>query len=395
MAAALTLVGCAGSDDGSDPSATTVVPAGRAIGIDFSRPGPYPVGFTWLETTDREVAVFYPADERSAAEAEPFGSYGTGDVLAGELARAVTARLVPEVRVDAALDAELHAEGPFPVVLSSHDAGSFALSASGQARHLASWGFVVAAPPHPERDLAAALFGQGVDADAEGSVDADVAALQATLDALHDESTSPDGILMNGLDLERVGAIGHGRGAGAAVALATDPAVDGWLGQAPEPPGPRLSPLERLVAPALAERLAALTPPAVSSLLVAAQPDAVVPTDDVWSLYSWLAPPKRLIVMAGGGHSVFVDQCAPVRAQGGLTQLVGAVPVAPELLARLEDGCGPGSLDPEAATALTRHLDVAQMRWSLGLDAHDASLQEDYLQATFPGVIAGYYAQTA
>jgi hypothetical protein len=53
------------------------------------------------------------------------------------------------------------------------------------------------------------------------------------------------------------------------------------------------------------------------------------------------------------------------------------------LLARGEDGCVEGYLDPQTGFDVTRHLTVAQLRWALGQDPGRASLEPTFLRDTF------------
>ena len=72
-------------------------------------------------------------------------------------------------------DVPASADGPFPLVLFSHGFGSFRFDASALVHGIASWGFVVAAPAHIERDRDALVtnpeFQQEVDEDDEAAVE--------------------------------------------------------------------------------------------------------------------------------------------------------------------------------------------------------------------------------
>lgn len=54
------------------------------------------------------------------------------------------------------------------------------------------------------------------------------------------------------------------------------------------------------------------------------------------------------------------------------------------------NGCTHEYVDQNVARPLIRHLQIAHVRAVLGLDSDDAALAPDYIEATFPGLLAGY-----
>jgi fermentation-respiration switch protein FrsA (DUF1100 family) len=377
---------CGSMGESTTTSATSaeIVP----VAVDYRDPGPYAVGVTMFSTADAPVMAWYPADPTVVGDEPNITGYDITDVLPANVAAAVPSILVPAVEAAGHLDVPLASDGPFPVVLYSHGLGGFARNTSAQAQHLASWGFVVAAPDHGDRDLSAALFTSEDEALAD--VDADVRELRATLGRLAQENARNEGVLRNGLDLDSVGAIGHGEGGRAVARLANDPDVDLWIGQAPVPPLPPLTPLEQLAGIPLADRLADTEPPAKPSLVIVGELDAVVPLGEVRTLFDWLASPKRLVVLAGAGHQVFTDLCPPLSRQQGLTRSAATIPAPIELLTRLEDGCATQGSDLEAALDVVFHLDTAMLRWVFELDASDASLDPAFVESLFAGALASY-----
>ncbi len=128
-------------------------------------------------------------------------------------------------------------DGPFPLVLFSHGFGSYRLDASALVRGIASWGFVVAAPDHIERNRGALLTGQVVRDPAK-----DVSVLMDTITLVGDAGGELDGLT----DTEQVAAVGHSAGGRAALSALSEPQVDvaiGWAaaGRAdvPAPDKPR------------------------------------------------------------------------------------------------------------------------------------------------------------
>lgn len=386
LVCSLLAVACGSNAEHVDAPATTASP----VPVDYAERGPYRVGITTLRLGDRDATVFYPADDASthAVGVEHVTGYRAADVLPPSVAALLPAELNPRLPLDAYRNVAVSGEGPFPLVLYSHGFGGYSLGAAAQLEHLASWGFIAAAPEHVERDLVA--VGAGT-ADVTGSPD--VRDLRTTLRRMRQENTTQNGVFQAAVDLQHIAAIGHSSGGRAAALLASDPTISTWIGQAPalpldvapdapEPTGDELTPL-----------LAAATPPAKPSMLLAADGDATIPLANVQAEYAWLPAPKRLAVLANAGHSTFIDACAPIRAQGGLSQFAASLPVPPELLVAAEDGCLPGKLDPGAALRLVNHLQVAQLRHVFGLDDNDASLQRAYLERQFPGTLAEYWSE--
>ncbi|MCB1005818.1 MAG: dienelactone hydrolase family protein [Acidimicrobiales bacterium] len=402
VGAALVSAACAADTDATSSSGTTpTTGAGAAAPVDYATPGPYRVGTTELEIsaepcpTDpatscpRKAVVFYPADPTAAADTTRIEGYRTS-VAFPESARAVLpAEFDQEIDLTGVevYDAPVASdEGPFPVVLHSHGFSGYYLFESRSMAHLASWGFVVAAPDHKERSLGGLLFGGGAGADA--TADQDVRDMQNLLTALRDENVS-DGMLKGASDFEELAVTGHSAGGSTAGRLiAVDNTVDAFIGKAPVPPvalGPdasRLTGPERIAA--LEEAFQTTDPPGVPVMLIAGERDATIALDTIEQTYDWLDAPKRLVVVANAGHNAFTDLCGPIRAQGGLSKFAEQVPALAPVLQLGEDGCVDGFLPPEQGDALINHLLVAQLRWVFKLDPTDASLSPDYLAAQFP-----------
>lgn len=389
----------AGSTPGSTPGTAVGVP------IDYSKPGPYKVGLMRVTMGDRLVAIFYPIDPKGVDEAKHVTSYNTGEIFSPQLKETI-AKLIPEfvrdIPLDVYQDAKISPEGAFPVILHSHGAGGYPMLESGQMSNLASWGFVAAAPDHKSRDLSSAAGAPIPEPD-------DVTDLKNTIDLLKKENAKSDGPLKGGLDFAKLGAEGHSAGGRAVVLFSSDTAngVKSVIGIEPAPPisftrppaaDPAASttttsttPEERLAATKAG--LAGKTPPSIPSMIIQGDNDQIIPLSNVQLEYDWLNPPKRMVVLATGGHNVTLDICRTIREQGGLSKYTATLPTFAGLFRLGEDGCTEGSLDPAKGYAVTRHLTVAQFRWSLGLDPTDASLQPAYLRKTFPGTIADVQAQ--
>lgn len=367
LAATLALVlvaAAAACSDGDDPdesspttttASTTSLPTGVPqvdAGPDdaaFRDAGPYEVGVTTLQLTDRNVEVWYPAEQGSTDGLEP-ASYSQLDALPPDLAAAAPALLPADVpasvldveMTDTYRDVASSPDGPFPLVLFSHGFGSYRLDASALARGIASWGFVVAAPDHIERNRGALLTGQVVRDPAK-----DVAVLMDTIALVGDAGGELDGLA----DTELVAAVGHSAGGRAALSALSEPQVDVAVGWA-------------------AAGRADVPAPDKPSMNIAALVDVLVPIEEIEQTYEGMAAPKRLVVIEGAGHNSFTDICLSVKGGTdliGLAQRIGfAIP--DNLAAGGRDGCEEGSIDTLAGWEITQHFTVAEIRDAFGFD---------------------------
>jgi predicted dienelactone hydrolase len=143
LAVALLLHGIAGCGGGGSDSVDRIVAPPDPLVT-----GPYPVGVTRVELYDESrdrtlvTEVWYPAAEAARdLPPAPVASYIPPEFAA--LAEFFTLQLA------AVRDVPLAEGGPFPLVEFSHGNGSVGWGNSFQMEHLASHGFIVAAPDHP------------------------------------------------------------------------------------------------------------------------------------------------------------------------------------------------------------------------------------------------------
>lgn len=396
------LAGACSSGDGSGSPSTAELP--QAEPADFSGRGPFAVGQLDLHLDDEHVVVvFYPVDRDAVTDdAEPYSYDGT-DVLDPQISAVLPASLSGEVApADTWVGLPASGAGPFPTVLHSHGFSGNARFGNQHNAAVASWGYVVAAVDHPERGLKAIIdgfLGGGAAERPDEQLDSDqlLDGLDL-LEATNDDAASP---LAGAIDTERVAAEGHSAGGSASGTAAYDPRIDLWIGQAPSTPFEPGTDLEPFVVPGEeGERpgldtealFAATAPPEVPSLIIAAEGDTIIPLERVGQIFDWLAAPKRLAVIAGSGHAVFVDPCVPIRDGGGLSAFMeelGLDPASVPLVELGENGCLPSDTDPLAVWGLIDHLTVAQLREVFDEDpaVATASLDLDYLDATFPGLL--------
>jgi predicted dienelactone hydrolase len=358
--AAFVVVGAAcssSSKSGSGPatSSTSVAPADTAP---YAKPGPYAVGFTTLHLADgRRVVVWYPAEKSTIA-----GHRQESIDIGGFLNPGLQAKIPSSDRVKylsaAFQDAPAATDpGKYPLVIFSHGFAGYPEQSVTLTTHLASWGFVVAAPDHVERSLDGLLgtAGQGV------KKSTDVAVLQKTIDATVTASNGA-GVLHGLVDPDRIVAAGHSAGASSAYALASaDARVKAWISYSvgfdrAEGPPP--------------------SPPTKPGMVMFATKDGILPSAASIKVYNGMNTPKYLVSVGGAGHLVFSDICLIGRSKGGVVGIAKAIklPIPPELLRLGSDGCGKGYPLPETAFPAINQLTVGFFRWALHIDAQPVGL---------------------
>ena len=292
----------------------------------FAVRGPHAVGVeTITDATGNLVEVWYPAAPRDAGG--PRAVYDMRDWLPEATREAVPASAPTTFTMDAVRDAAPSADGPFPLILFSHGLGGYRLQSSFLMTHLASWGFVVAAPEHPERNLTRVLSGMGL-------ADSSSTQLAAALDALARDPR---------VDVERIGVMGHSMGGGAVAVVIDEGLVpaDAWVS------------------------LATVTfPMAVDlpGLLMGGTTDMLAtPSMMATNFASLPAMPRRYVSIEGAGHLAFSDICTIGREAGGVLQIAidAGLALDPLVVTLATDGCRPTDLPVEIAWPIIRNYVTA------------------------------------
>jgi dienelactone hydrolase len=226
----------------SSGGASSASPAPSASVTALSVPGHYAAGTARVTLANGDaVQLWYPVD-KSAVQGKPTYTYNLKSWVPASLANNPLLSSLPSAEpttgyLDAPIAHDTAASGDpghgFPVVLFAHGYGSYPEQSSFLTDHLATWGFVVAAPDEQATDLAAVLGGTHT----PGALTAGQA-LNDTLAYLHTADHTSGNRLDGRLDLGRIGVVGHSLGGGAAITLARNPQVKTYAALAPAPGTP-------------------------------------------------------------------------------------------------------------------------------------------------------------
>ena len=337
---ALALLASCSDDADDEASSDEAAPAERDRSAEaaFADEGPRPVGLTTVQLADRTVEVLYPAADESGTPAEIDSLEDDRQVLQ---------------------DAPASDDGPFPVVLYSHGFASSPLVSANLQAGIASWGFVVAAPDHVERNTAA--LGRG---DPRVDPARDVQTMQEALAGVV-AAGEADGPLAGAVDESRVASAGHSAGGGTALNALRLPEVTATVTWAGVPPTGEPLPDEPV-------------------LVLGAVADIAVGGDEQREVYEALPGPKRLVQLEGGaGHATFIDLCPDARRE--VIESGQPRPQASGIVALAFDGCDADDVDPIEAWRVIQHFTVAHVRDALGLDEAPVGLDDGVLDE-FPDV---------
>jgi predicted dienelactone hydrolase len=207
------------------------------------------------------------------------------------------------------------AESRWPVILFSHGSCGLPGQSPFYVETLASWGFVVAAPPHPGNQTVDPECSGGRREDAIADSYANrVADIRFVLDQLVAASQDAASPFFRRIDPRRVGVSGHSFGGQTTLRVAAaEPRVKAAVALAPAAPS----------------GITVRTP----TMILAAELDSLTTWESaIARSYAALAGPRYLVELLNTGHCAFALLCAP--------SFCGA-------------GCEPGTLDLETAHDLT------------------------------------------
>ncbi|MDX2168704.1 MAG: hypothetical protein SF182_16650 [Deltaproteobacteria bacterium] len=297
-------IACGGADASFDQSCRLAAPSGRNACGNASRFSETACG---AQTHCSDVATWTAGTCIDPRAAGPYGigvrtlrlvkesavSPGTERVLDTQVWYPTAAGAGPvDETLAGVIDAPLTGAGaPYPLLLFSHGSCGYPLQSTFLLPLLASYGYVIAAPPHPGNTLyefpncgtPAAQVPSATERPADVRFVLDQM-LAATLDA-----SSP---FFGAIDAERVGMSGHSFGGLTTYLVA---AQDSRIKVA-IPMAPAVLGMPRLTMP---------------SLTMIGQIDARVNVPNVRTAYADAAPPKVLVEIEHAGHYAFSNLCFP------------------------------------------------------------------------------------
>lgn len=341
-------------------------------------PGPFPVGVRtiYFDDDDRVVdfegtlglrrlpiEIWYPAAESARGQPEAIVD------LEAEAPPEVLALLgdtpIPEVPAGGVRDAAPRAgDGPYPLIVFSHGNGGVRMQSVFLTRHLASHGYVVAAPDHVGDTLFDLLLAGGIEetellqSGAERPLD-----VSATIDALLALSADDADPLFGLLEPRWIGVSGHSFGGFTSLGLT---ARGAWFGD-PRRGGERVDVYDARVRAVIPLAPFVTLLPLMHAyehnidipiLFAVGDADGTLPPEqNAVRGYERAKPPKALLTIHGGGHFTFTDLCDFDLVEVG--EAVGA-----NVNNVLGDGCSEEFADHKlslraTARAMTAFLDAA------------------------------------
>ncbi len=354
----------------TEPAPTTTLDL-ATLASTYAERGPYPVGVaTYTLDKGPSVEIWYPAVDGTSGSV----SYDVRDFTPPAIREILTADIPASFTFDGARDAAA-ADGTFPVVLFSHGFTGIRLQSSFLTSHLASWGFVVAAPDHPSRDLPNVLS-----ATASGDRADSVDDLLQTLDLVIAQADDPASVLSGRVDADHVVAVGHSAGGGTILGAALDERVDGYVSLAS---GVLVG--DPAASTTTVEGDAGL--PDKPSFFMAGSEDSVISAQDrTKPSFESVPEPSLLWIIDGVGHNGFDDFCT----FGGGTGIIGVAEASglgglldaqPQLRALGEDGCIPPAVPVTETFPMIRHGVTAWIRNLFGIDTEPVGIGPEFADA--------------
>jgi predicted dienelactone hydrolase len=184
--------------------------------------------------------------------------------------------------------------GPYPLVIYSHGSGGRPEYQRFFTEHLASWGYVVAAPPHPGNTSDdCVVCGSEVIVRSAMQRPDDVVFVLGEMLAMRDDASSALGTI---IDPERAAIAGHSFGGWTAIYVAPDGRFDAAIAMAPGAPLTLLGQASQIEVPVL---------------ILASGKDELINAVQVRSLGDEIpaATPLTYVAFPEGRHLTFVDEC--------------------------------------------------------------------------------------
>lgn len=313
--------------------------------------GAYAVGRTTFDVVDParagrtfKVDVWYPSQPK--------------DVVGKP--KSIIDLLVATTPSPLAYDNPRVAPGRFPLVVFSHGSGGIRYQSWFEMEHLASHGFIVAAPDHAGNTAVDAIFGSSTPfAVTARNRPLDVSlVITRMLERGQTEADAFDHHLLR----RKIAVMGHSFGGFTAVAAAA-----GWADVAPDPRVKVIIPIAAATNSFTDAQLSSITVP---SLWLHGTSDITVPiaqTARAWSLQT--ASPRYRVDIRRAGHSSFTNACdiRDVLANSG-----APASILDFLKQQAAEACGPNLIPIADAQAITKATTLAFLEVQL---LHDNSFK--------------------
>ena len=332
----------------------------------FAR-GPFPVGVRTSEVRDTlrdrtlPVELWYPAADAHVGQDQNPVTQDRYEMFPG----------FPAAPQFAVRDAAPR-EGRWPLVLFSHGYSAHRRQSTHVLTHLASHGYVAAAPDHVGNTVMDVMMRETGEAgdpreNALAGVRRSVAARPRDIQALlHALLAVPLRELAEHVDVDRVAVVGHSFGGWTAlVTPAIEPRISAVLALAPaggrSPTYPRENPL--------AEALDFGWGRAVPTLVLAAERDTLLPLEGMRELFARVPAPKKMVVLARADHLHFLDRIEELHELFRMMPGPALFGERNKLVPPLAELC-----PPEQAYAFTRGMALLHLDASLKGDARAAAV---------------------
>lgn len=312
----------------------------------YAATGPHAAGVTTLDLGGVPLEVWYPADPSSVRGLKK-DRYDLRDWLPDSARQRIQDEDAPLFETNAYRDVPAaRGKERFPLFVFSHGLGGYRMQSTFLMTHLATWGFVVAAPEHPERGLKILVE--------SGTIGGDngPAALERSVEVLKAEDARTGGRFEGRVDFARRVIAGHSAGGAAVLALAKKPEWTTWITYASGGFGGN-----------------DLVPKPL--FIMGGTNDGIADPELIRKAFASQGPGKRLLALDRVGHLGFSDICAIGRDRGGVLQIALAHGImVPDLLRLLgTDGCRAQDRPAEEGWPVIDHFTVAHARAALGIDA--------------------------
>ena len=336
--------------------------APRAGEAAYAQHGPFEVGVTTLQMSDRKVEVCYPVNPEDIGTA-PRDVTFIREYVSTSFDKLLPPEVNPPFVTDATRGVPASTAGPFPLVLFSHGFASYRTQSTSLTTHLASWGFVVISPDYLERGLRSVL------GEPPASPRADTAVADEAITLLRSENATVGGFLEGRVDSSSVYPIGHSAGGGTSLRLLERSDVHSVI---PMAAGYNL----------LSQLNGSLTLPEGKSIAwIGGVKDGIAAIADIRRGFDYTPGERKLIEISGAGHNnAFTDICEI--GEGGVADLVRGtgIPIPASLLALGDNGCSvPPFRDSPDVWPEVRHFVTAELRYRSGLDAQPVGLGDQVL----------------